>query len=87
VHASLIALRYGIKAAKYVYRLYFLLAINVQTKTIGQKSVCSLTVGVQHSKNYTITAHLAKVKFNAQKGHEWMTVTFSEVVLYGNDVW
>jgi len=30
-----------------------------------------------------------KVKFNAQKGHEWMTVTFSKVVglLFGNDIW
>jgi len=28
-----------------------------------------------------------KVKCNAQKGHEWMTVTFSKVVLYGNDMW
>jgi len=27
-----------------------------------------------------------KMKFNAQKGHEWMTVTFSKVVLYSNDI-
>jgi len=26
-----------------------------------------------------------KVKFNAQKGYEWMMVTFSKVVLYGSD--
>jgi len=27
-----------------------------------------------------------KVKFDAQKEHEWMTVTFSKVVLYGNNI-
>jgi len=41
-------------------------------------------VGVQHSEKYTIMACRAEVKFNAQKGHEWMrmTVTFSKVVGY-----
>jgi len=28
----------------------------------------------------------ATVKFNAQKGHEWMMVTFSKVIVYGNNI-
>jgi len=35
---------------------------------------------------YTITPCQAEVKFSAQKGCEQMTVTFSEVLLYGNDI-
>jgi len=38
------------------------------------KMACALIVGIWHNKKYTIMACLVKVKFNAQKGHEWMTV-------------
>jgi len=33
------------------------------------------------TKKYTTAACRAKVK-----GHEWMTVTFSKLVLYGNEI-
>ena len=68
----------SIAAANNIHCTDFSLAINVQTEIIGQK------IGVWHSEKYTITSCIAKMKFNAQKGHEWMTVTFTNV--YGNDV-
>jgi len=47
---------------------------------------CTLVVGVQHSNKYTITAWWVKMIFYAQKGHKCMMITFSKVVLYGNDI-
>ena len=65
---------------------FFSLAINVHTEFISKKSACTLIVCVRYSEKYIITACWAKVKFNAQKEHECMTVTFGTVVLYGNDI-
>jgi len=51
------------------------------------KTACTFIVGVHHRKKYTIKVCQAKVKFKAQKRHEWIMVTFSKVVLlYGNDI-
>jgi len=73
----------SIAAANYMHGIDFSLYINVRPQLLAKELACTLIVGIRHKKKYTVMACWAKVKFNVQKGHEWMTVTFSKVVLYG----